>query len=146
MNSRLNLCPPELEERLIEWSRYFKDRHKYSRCASLEGNFNPYAKGAWDTGWGDPGAPTEVLPDVVVPRAIQTNEAILSLGSDSLGKIYKWTITYHYCFPGLERWRILKALKKYSGRRLTWDKYSECLDIARVRVWTLILNTASKSA
>jgi hypothetical protein len=117
LNARVNIHPPELEDRLIEWSRYFKDRHKYSRCASLEGNFNPHAPGAWDAGWGDPGAPTAPLPPIVVPRAVQTNDAILALGSDSLGKVYKWSITYHYCFPGLDRWRILKAIRKYSGRQ-----------------------------
>lgn len=136
--NRLDLLPQELEDRLIEWARYFKDRHKYSRCASLEGNFNPHSPDSWDSGWGDPGAPRSVLPDINVLRAIQTNDAIVGLGSDPLGRIYKWTITYHYCFPGLERWRILKAIKKYSGRRLNWKEYGEALDIARLRVWALL--------
>jgi hypothetical protein len=74
----------------------------------------------------------------VVPRAVQTNDAILALGSDSLGKVYKWSITYHYCFPGLDRWRILKAIRKYSGRRVNWKEYGEYLDIARIRVWSAI--------
>lgn len=143
--NRLNLCPPELEDRLIEWSRHFKDRHKYSRCASLEGGFNHHAPGAWDSGWGDPGAPTAPLPAILVPRAIQTHEAVMGLGNDSTGKVYKWAITYHYCFPGLERWRILKAIRKYSGRRMSWDKYSEALDIARIRVWTMLLNSAQQA-
>jgi len=136
--NREDLIPQELEDRLIEWSRFFKDRQRYSRVGSLEGLYERMAPGAWDAGWGDPGAPERTLPPVVVPRAIQTNEAIVGLGSDSAGKVYKWTITYHYCFPGLERWRILKSIRKYSGRRLNWKQYGECLDIARVRVWAAL--------
>ena len=135
---RVDFLPQELEDRLIEWSRFYRDRHQYSRCASLEGNFNPHAPGAWDAGWGDPGAPAAPLPAIVVPRAVQTNEAIVGLGNDSTGKVYKWSITYHYCFPGLDRWRILKAIRKYTGRRLTWNSYSEALDIARIRVWSAL--------
>ena|SRR5690242_1549974 len=134
MNSRLNLHPPELEERLMEWARYFRDRHKYSRCASLEGNFNPHAPGAWDSGWGDPGAPTAPLPAIDVQRAIRTNEAIVGLPE----RVYRWCITYHYCFPQLDRHVILKAMRKYSGRRLTWAKYTEALDIAKLRVWAAL--------
>jgi hypothetical protein len=141
MNARIDLCPPELEDRLIEWSRHFKDRALFTRCASLEGRFNPHAPDAWDSGWGDPGAPIAVLPDVDVLRAAETNAAIVGLGNDSTAKVYKWAITYHYCFPGLDRWRVLKAIKRRSGRRLNWKQYGEHLDIARVRVWTLLLNT-----
>jgi hypothetical protein len=140
MNRHHNLTPPELEDRLIEWSRFYRDRHRFTKCASIEGNFNPHAPGAWDSGWGELGAPTAPLPAIDVLRAIQTNEALISLGGDSTGKVYKWAITYHYCFAGLERWRILKAIRKYSGRRLNWKQYGEALDIARIRVWTL-LNT-----
>jgi hypothetical protein len=138
MNRHPNLTPPELEDRLIEWGRFFRDRHRFTKCASIEGNFNPHAPGAWDGGWGEPGAPTAPLPAIDVLRAIRTNEALISLGSDSVGKVYKWSITYHYCFPGLERWRVLKAIRKYSGRRLNWKQYGEALDIARIRLWTLL--------
>ena len=141
VNARLDLVPRELEDLLIEWARWFKDRPNFAKCGSLEGNFDPHAKGAWDSGWGDPGAPTDVLPPVNVLRAHRTNDAIVSLGSDSLGRVYKWAITYHYCFPSLDRWRILKAIRKYSGRRLNWKEYGEALDIARVRVWTMLLNS-----
>ena len=141
MNSRIDLLPQELEDRLIEWARWFKDRPNQQMCKSLESFFNPHAPGAWDSGWGDPGAPRSVLPPVDVPRACRTNDAIVGLGGDSLGKVYKWCITYHYCFPGLERWRVLKSIKKYSGRRLNWKEYGEYLDIARVRVWAALLNS-----
>src|SRR5690242_2826055 len=131
MNARLELLPQELEDRLIEWARFFKDRHKYMQCGSLESNFTAYRNlpGARDEGWDSPGAPERVLPAVVVPRAIQTNDAIVALPE----RVYRWVITYHYCFPGLERWRILKAIRKYSGRRLNWKEYGEALDIARIR-------------
>ena len=142
VNARLDLVPRELEDLLIEWARWFKDRQNSTvRCFSLESYFNPTDPKARDSGWGDPGAPTLVLPPVDVPRAIQTNQAIVGLGSDSSGKVYKWSITYHYCFPGLDRWRVLKGIRKYSGRRLNWKQYGEALDIARVRVWTVLLNS-----
>lgn len=32
----------------------------------------------------------------------------------------------------------MKAIRKYSGRRLNWKQYGEALDIARIRVWTLL--------
>ena len=126
--------PDELDERLIEWSRYFKDRHKFNRCKSLEGGFNPYAPGAWDSGWGDPGAPTAILPDIVLPRVLKTHACI-----QELPKANKWAITFGYCYPGLERWQVLKSLKKYCGRRFTWKEYLEVLDVARLRVWSGIM-------
>ena len=127
---RESLVPPELDERLIEWARYFKDRHKFNRCASLEGRFSPYAPDAWDSGWGEPGAPVAPLPEILLPRVLRTHEAV-----QSLERAYKWVVTYGYCFPSLERWQVLKSLRKYTGRRYTWGAYLDALEIAKVRVW-----------
>lgn len=138
MNARIDLVPREFEDLLVEWSRYYKDRRSLTKCGSIEKLYNRNMPGARDSGWGDPGAPEPTVAPVVVPRAIRTNEAIVGLGSDSMGRLYKWCITYHYCFPGLDRSRILRSLKKFSGRRLTWKQYGEALDIARMRVWTLL--------
>lgn len=135
---RTDLCPQELEDRLIEWARCFRDRRSFTRCASMERLYNRNMPGAWDGGWGDPGAPERALPPILVPRAVQTNEAIVGLGGDSTAKVYKWSITYHYCFPGLERSTILKGIRRMTGRRLNWRQFGEALDIARVRVWTTL--------
>ena len=130
---RESLVPPECDELLNEWARYFKDRHRYNRAKSIEGMFNPYAPGAWDTGWGDPGAPEYIKPDVKVPRVLLTHAAI-----QELPKSQKWSVTFGYCYPNLERWMVLKSLKKYCGRRFTWSGFLDELDIGRVRVWARI--------
>lgn len=122
--------PAELDERLNEWGRYFKDRHRYSRCASIEGRFNPHAPGCWDSGWGDPGAPSAILPEIKLPRVLQTHECVMALQTQ-----YKWAITYAFCYPSLEKWMVLKFLKKYTGRRFSWNAYLETLEIGRVRTW-----------
>jgi hypothetical protein len=123
--------PVELDERLEEWARYFKDRHHYSRCASIEGRFNPHAPGSWDSGWGDPGAPSAIRPEVKLSRVLQTHACVMGLPKPD----YKWAITYAYCYPHLEKWLVLKCLKKYTGRRSTWNQYLELLEIGRMRIW-----------
>lgn len=127
---------PELDERLHEWSRFFKDRHHFSRCASMEGRFNPHAPGSWDSGWGDPGAPSAILPEIKLGRVLETHKCVMGLGSDSWGLSRKWAITYAYCYPHLERWMVLKFIKRHTGRRFTWVQYLDLLEIARLRVWT----------
>jgi len=125
--------PNELEERLKEWSRYFKDRRRFSRCASIEGRFNPHAPGSWDAGWGDPEAVPEYLPPIVLPRVLRTHACV-----QSLQKPGKWSITLGYCYPGLQRYQVLKILKKYTGCRFTWNRYLDELDMAKMRVWACI--------
>lgn len=125
--------PPDLDERLKEWARYFRDRRLFNRCMSIEGRFNPYAPGSWDSGWGDPGAVQAILPPVVVSRVLRTHECV-----QGLPKAGKWAITYGYCYPNLERWQVLKALKKWAGRRLTWNEYLDTLDMARMKVWAML--------
>lgn len=126
--------PEELDERLREWARYFKDRRRYERCASIEGRFNPFAPGAWDEGWGDPGPPARVHTEVRLKRVLETHEAI-----QAQERAYKWSITYAYCYPHLEKWQVLKFLRKYTGRRFSWASYLETLDIARIRVWSSLI-------
>jgi hypothetical protein len=132
---RQDLCPPELDELLNEWSRYFKDRHKWERAKSLEGQFNAFSPGAWDTGWGDKGEipPDPLKPPVELRRVLKTHQAV-----QELEKRYKWSITLSYCYPSLNRWRVLKLMKKYTGRRFSWNGYLDLLEIARVRVWARV--------
>jgi hypothetical protein len=128
--------PEELDERLREWARYFKDRRRYTRCQSIEGRFNPFAPGSWDAGWGDPGAPQGVLPAIVLPRVLRTHACVMGLPERS----QRWAVTLRYCYPGLERFQILKIIRKYSGKRQSWKRHEEDLDIARMRVWACLLN------
>lgn len=128
--------PDELDVLLIEWSRFFKDRQRFSRCASIEGLFNPYSPGAWDSGWGDQGAPRDMLPEVLMPRVLKTHACVQELPTAN-----KWAITFWYCYPMLQRWQILKYLKKYCGRRFSWKEYMEVVDVGRLRVWSALHGT-----
>ena len=125
--------PQEVDERLKEWARAFRDRRRLERCKSLEGRFNRFMPGARDEAWGDPGPPEAPLPPLLMPRVLRTHECV-----QSLQKSQKWAVTFGYCYPGLDRYRVLKALKKYVGRRFTWNAYLDELDIARVRVWACL--------
>jgi hypothetical protein len=131
-----DLClPEELDERLIEWARFFKDRHRYERAKSLEGRFEAASPGSWDEGWGsqDEIPVQRYAPAIDVLRALRTHAAVMELG-----KCQRWSITYGYCYPHLERWQVLKFLKKYTGERLTWKQYLNELDMGRMRVWARI--------
>jgi hypothetical protein len=129
--------PDELDERLKAWARYFKDRHKYERCKSLEGHFEAASPGSWDEGWGsqDEIPPQPVAPALDLHSVLATHAAVMELD-----KQHKWAVTYGYCYPGMERWRVLKFIRKYTGHRLTWKEYLETLDIARIRVWARVSN------
>ena len=117
-----------IESRLIEWARYMKDRPRYSTCQSLEGRFVVTQDERDKNGWGDV-APPEYAPPVNVRRALQTHAAI-----GLLPKSQKWALTYGYCYPSLDRWRVLKLMRKYSGRRFTWTAYLTEIEIGKVRV------------
>ena len=130
---RESLVPPELDERLKEWARYFRDRHRYNRVQSIEGRFNPYSPGSWDSGWGEPEAPQSVLPEIKLPRVLLTHTAV-----HELPRLHRWAITYAYCYANLERWQVLKFIKKYTGQRISWKSYLEVVDIGRVRIWSRI--------
>jgi hypothetical protein len=127
-----DLVPDELDERLIAWARYFRDRHRFERTRSIEGRFNPISEGSWDEGWGtqDEIPPQAPAPILDLPGVLQTHVAI-----HELPKMQKWAVTYGYCYPGLERWKILKLIGKYTGQRLTWTRYLDELEIARVKLW-----------
>ena len=68
-------------------------------------------------------------------RVLQTHEAV-----GMLQAVQKWVLTYAYCYPHLERWQVLRSVKKYVGRRLTWKEYLHELEMGRYRVWARVLN------
>lgn len=129
--------PPDLDDRLWEWAWYFKDRQRLNKCKSIEHRFQATSDDFAKEGWGD----TETAPSVRpvrnyrVLRALETHDVI-----QTLDKHYKWALTYGYCYPGLPRHLILRLMKKYSGRYLTWGKFLDELDIARMRVYSMLHN------
>jgi hypothetical protein len=127
---------PDLEdtdELLREWGYYFRDRKFREHCRSIEHRFRRSSDDADPEGWGDEEAAPKMQParSYMLSRAISTHEVIMALD-----RIYKWAITYHYCYPGLPKFVVLRCMRKYTGRRLTWKAYEEALDIGRYRVRT----------
>lgn len=125
---------PDLEttdERLREWAHFFRDHKFREHCRSIEHRFRRSSDDADPDGWGDEEAAPSVKPGVsyTLRSALETHEAIYQLD-----RIYKWALTYGYCYPSLPKFVVLRCMKKYTGRRLNWKAYLDVLDIARVRV------------
>jgi hypothetical protein len=119
---------PEIEERLREWAIHFKDRRRMERCRSIEHRYQ--RKAGDEEGWGDiEAAPIAPRVSVNVLRAIQTNEAIRQLP-----KMQAWSITYAYCYPHLPRGLVLRCLRKWIGKPVTWKVFIEQVEIGRFRV------------
>lgn len=134
MNARL----PDLadtDERLREWAYYFRDQKFREHCRSIEHRFRRSSDDADPDGWGDEEAAPSVRPGAAytLRSALSTHEAIMGLD-----RIYKWALTYAYCYPGLPKFVVLRCMKKYCGRRLNWKSYLDVLDIGRCRVHTTI--------
>lgn len=127
--------PPDLDERLWEWGYFFRDRKRLEQCRSIEHRFQPHSEDFAAEGWGDEEAAPSVQParSYRLPRAIETHDVI-----QQLDRKYKWVLTYGYCYPSLPRFVVLRALKKFTGSRLTWKSYLETLDIGRMRVYAML--------
>jgi len=125
----------DVEERLHEWSAYFKDRARLQKCGSIEGNFKRHASDPDPDGWGQVAAPEIKTPRVRdwVLRAIQTNEAVVKLPP-----VQRWSITYHYCYPALPRFVVLRAVKRFTKTHITWRVFQDQVEIGRLRVAVLI--------
>ena len=124
-----------LDERLWEWAAYFKDRKRLNSAGSIEGRFKPHSDDYASEGWGNPEkTPTPApRPRDWVLRAVETHEAIQSLDIK-----YKWGLTYAFCYPGLSRHLVLRMMKKYTGKRFTWNTYLELVNIGRYRVQAVL--------
>jgi hypothetical protein len=134
MNARL----PDLEitdDRLREWAYFFRDRGFREHCRSIEHRFRAQSEDFASEGWGDEEAAPSVRParSYELLRALETHAAI-----QQLDRIYKWALTYFYCYPGLPKFVVLRCMRKYTGHRLSWSKFEEALDIGRCRVHTTI--------
>ena len=123
----------DTDERLREWAWVFRDRHRLNRCLSLESRFRATSADFQVEGWGDMESAPSVRPGASysILRAIETQDAIMELD-----RVYRWAITYAYCYPGLPRFVVLRCMKKWTGRRLNWKAFTEALDVARFRLHT----------
>ncbi len=132
---RLNDLPIEVDERLWRWGNFFRDRQRKMHCGSAEGNYKPHSDDYAAEGWGEAPPPpkTPIERPRAVLEAIETNDAVMQLS-----KIQKWSLTYFYCYPGLPRFVVLKCLRKYSGRRLSWKEYLDQVDIGRMHVIAIV--------
>ena len=68
-------------------------------------------------------------------RAEKTQDAI-----SRLDRIYRWALTYGYAYPGLPKFVVLRCMKKFTGRRLSWAAYLDAIDIGRMRLHTTIFS------
>lgn len=142
MNSRL----PDLDltdERLREWAYFFRDRKQLERCRSIESRYRRHSEDGDPDGWGDEDSTPQTSParSYQLLRALETHEAI-----QSLDRIYKWAITFGFAYPYLPKFVVIRAMRKYTGRRLTWKAYLEALDIGRMMVHTTICLTRNEFA
>ena len=129
---------PDLEstdELLREWAHFFRDRKAFERCRSIEHRFRATSDDFAAEGWGDEEAAPSVRParSYSVLRASQTQDAI-----QELDRIYRWALTYGYCYPHLPRFVVLRCMRKFTGRRLNWQGFLGTLDVARFRLHTTI--------
>lgn len=123
------------DELLREWAWFYRDRKSLNHCKSIEHRFRAQSEDFAAEGWGDMDAAPSVKPgrSYAVVRANETHEAI-----QELDRIYRWALTYAYCYPSLPRFVVLRCMRKFTGRRLNWRTFEEALDIARFRLHTSI--------
>lgn len=131
------------DERLREWGYFFRDRRLLNHCRSIEHRFRAQSEDFASEGWGDMDSAPSVKPgrSYAIVRAIETHDAL-----QELDRIYKWAITYAFAYPSLPRFVVLRCMRKYTGRRFNWGKYTETLDIGRMRLHTVLLGLVQKSA
>jgi hypothetical protein len=135
MNARHTPNLGDTDQRLREWGWFYRDRKSLNHCRSIEHRFRATSEDAAVEGWGDMDAAPSVNPgrSYSVLRANQTHDAILELD-----RIYRWALTYAYCYPSLPRFIVLRCMRKFTGRRLNWRSYTEALEIGRFRLYTTI--------
>lgn len=133
--------PEDVDERLWNWARYFRDRTNWGSCASAEKKFKAHSTDFAAEGWGEP-VPPQQMPQVrsnAILEAAQTNDVVMQLNT-----LQKWSLTYFFCYPSLPRFVVLKALRKFSGRRLNWKQYLEQVDLGRLRVAACVTTFSAK--
>ena len=129
----------DIDDRLMEWAFFFRDRRRLEACRSIEHRYRRVSEDFAKEGWGDmEAAPVAPAQSYRVLRAIETHEAIRTLDIK-----YKWSLTYAFCYPGLNRWQVLRLMKKYTKRRFTWAQYLETVDLGRMRIQAVLRNACA---
>lgn len=124
----------EIDELLREWAFYFRDRRRQEKCRSIENRFTAHSEDFASEGWGDmEAAPRERRPMYALQRALRTHEALMSLP-----KMQKWALTYAYCYPSLTRGLVLRMMRKWVGKPVTWKLYQEQVEVGRFRVYACL--------
>ena len=114
---------------LREWAFFFRDRHgQRGTCWSLEGRYRRFLEGVRDEAV-DEAPKDEPLIEKNLLRAFKTHEIICTLPVRS-----RWSVTYYFCYPHLEKWQTLMSLKRWLGYRITWKEHEEAVDLGRMRV------------
>lgn len=119
------------DELLKEWAWFFRDRVRLERCRSIEHRYRATSEDFAAEGWGDMDAAPRIQParSYKLLLALETHEII-----QSLDRLNKWALTYGFCYPHLPRFVVLRCMKKFTGKRLTWTGFSDLLYLARCRV------------
>ena len=127
---------PEIDDRLREWAHFFRDpTFRAQTCASAEKYFRATSADATDEGWADwqEAAPRpKPPPSWAMRRATETNDQIRRLD-----RIYRWALTYCFCFPNAPKGRVLSAMRHRTNRRMNWSSFLDTVDIARIRLYSL---------
>jgi hypothetical protein len=124
----------EVDELLREWAHFFRDRKNLESCRSIEHRYKPHSDDYATEGWGDmEAAPQTTKRSYALLRALETHEAVMQLP-----KTQKWALTYHFCYPHLPRGMVLRVMKKWIGRHISWKTFQEQVEIGRCRVCVLV--------
>lgn len=121
---------------LKEWAFFFRDRYgRRGSCWSVEGKYRRLGDEIGSGGWDE--APRQTAERDLL-RALRTHDVVKILPLRS-----KWSVTYHYCYPTLERWQVLMNLKRWLGYRISWKEYEEAVEIGKHRVYAHTYTTVS---
>ena len=124
----------EIDELLREWAYFFRDRRRLESCRSIEHRFKAHSDDFASEGWGDVEAPPPEKKRIyILARAIQTHEALMQLP-----KMQKWALTYAYCYPTLPRGLVLRVMRKWVGKSVSWKVYLEQVEVGRFRVYACL--------
>jgi hypothetical protein len=119
----------DIDELLREWAFFMRDRRRFEHCRSIEHRYKRKAGDGDPDGWGDIETAPAPRPNFILPRALKTHDAVMQLV-----QVQKWSVTYAYCYPTLPKGLVLRCMKKWVGKPVSWKVFLEQVEIARYRV------------